>query len=495
MPAPSWPGIAQISGGSPRAKLASPPVVAAGKLYVIDTEAVVYCFDAKTGKRIWAKSIRASDDTGHIEFGGGVSVEGDRLYASTGVGDVMALSAADGKVIWSKRPGGPLRGSPTISLGNIYVMSQDNQLFALNAADGALIWQESGTIQSTGVFGVAAPAAAQGSVVAGFSSGELSAYRYENGRALWGDALSRTNISTSVSTLTDIDADPVIDRGRVFAIGEGGRMASYELVSGQRLWELNIGGIATPLVAGEWVFVATDKGRLYCIARTAGKVRWIAELGGFRNMKGKKNPIRWYGPILAGGKLVVVSTDGAMAFVDPAEGKILSKHKLSDGVALSPIAAEQHALFAYPERARAGLSLTPRPARAWPSRAVACKWRVFPRRQEHIKGRVTFAGPPRRPSLHLVRNVFAMLPVVAIVGRPNVGKSTLFNRLVGKKLALVDDTPGVTRDRREAEAELLGLKFASSTPPVSRRTILCPSPAACACRPRPQCAAPTWRCS
>ncbi|HEX8444566.1 MAG TPA: ribosome biogenesis GTPase Der, partial [Allosphingosinicella sp.] len=53
----------------------------------------------------------------------------------------------------------------------------------------------------------------------------------------------------------------------------------------------------------------------------------------------------------------------------------------------------------------------------------------------------------------------AKLPTLAIVGRPNVGKSTLFNRLVGRRLALVDDRPGVTRDRREGDATLLGLDF------------------------------------
>lgn len=331
---------ANIAGGGKRSRLASPPVISGGKLYVIDTEAKVTALDAATGRRLWTASVSdKASASSHAQFGGGVSVGDDRLYVTTGVGDVAALSAADGKQLWKKRPGGPLRGSGTIANGHIYVMSQDNQIFALNQEDGAVVWQESGTVQATAIFGVAAPAATQGTVIAGFSSGELTAYRYENGRVLWGDALSRTSISTTVAALTDIDADPVIDRGRVFAIGQGGRMASYELVSGQRLWEINIAGVATPAVAGDWVFVVSDKGRLLCVERASGKIRWISALKEFHSAKKKTGIVRWHGPLLAGGRLILVSTDGDLTEVDPTNGSIKTRQDMHDSMSLAPVAA------------------------------------------------------------------------------------------------------------------------------------------------------------
>jgi outer membrane protein assembly factor BamB len=253
---------------------------------------------------------------------------------------VVALDAKDGKQLWRAKPGGPLRGSPAISNGNIYVQSQDNQLYALTEADGKTAWTEAGSIEAQGVFGVAAPAAAQGTIVAGFSSGELNAYRYENGRSLWQDVLSRTSVTTSVSSLSDIDADPVIDNGHVYALGQGGRLVALEIVSGQRLWEQSLAGTSTPWLAGEWLYVVTDDARLFCVSAGSGKIRWISQLPNYRNMKKKKGrPIRWIGPVLAGGHLVAVSSEGAIAFVSPTTGAVDHEIQTKQPFALPPIVA------------------------------------------------------------------------------------------------------------------------------------------------------------
>jgi len=330
---------AKVTGANPRARLAASPVMSDGRIYVVDTTARVTAFDANTGAQIWSNALEIEKDGKPSRFGGGVSATGTNVFATNGVGDVASLAADTGALSWKKRPAGPLRGAPTLSNGNVYVMTQDNQIYALRQSDGEAQWNEAGPVSASGIFGVGAPAAAQGTILAGYSSGELAAYRYENGRSLWSDTLSRTAMSTSVSTLTDIDADPVIDRGRVFALGKGGRMASYELVSGQRIWEINIAGISTPVTSGEWVFVMTDEARLLCVARSTGKIRWISKLQRYKNEKKKKKPISWYGPVLAGGRLVIANSHGAVWSVAPDEGTATEILDVGNDVSLAPIVA------------------------------------------------------------------------------------------------------------------------------------------------------------
>lgn len=333
---------ARIEGSSNAARLAAAPVVGAEMLFAVGSDGTIHAFNKDSGARIWSSDVEMSDDMRPSAFGGGVSYDNGMLYATNGAGEAKSMNAMTGEVSWTVKPAGPLRGSPTIAFGQVYVMTQDNQILALNVSNGELLWNESGSSAQSGVFGVAAPAAGNGTVIAGYSSGELSAYRYENGRTLWADALARTNISTTVSSLTDIDADPIIDSGRVYALGQGGRMAAYELVTGQRIWELNLAGISTPAIAGEWIFTLTDDARLLAIARSTGRVRWISQLQQFRNEEKRRNPIFWTGPVLAGGHLWVASSRGEIWKLSAGEGSAQLFADVGQPVSLPPVVADGH---------------------------------------------------------------------------------------------------------------------------------------------------------
>lgn len=327
------------SGSSTRARLAAEPVVAGGRVYTIDTNARVRAFSTVNGGLLWERQVRGQNSPGETLFGGGVSFDNGRVYATNGAGDAAAIDAATGNILWLVKPGGPLRGAPTVANNDVYAISQDNQLYALNAQTGATRWTGTGAFELAGVFGAASPAFAQSTVVAGFSSGELTAYRYENGQVVWQDALARTGVSTIVGTISDIDADPVIDQGRVFSVGQGGRMVAVELITGQRVWELNIAGISTPWAVGEWVFVVTDRAQLLALSRASGRVRWIAQLPGFRNPEKETGQIFWRGPVLAGNRLVLVSSLGHIVSVSPTDGVLTAALNTRTPISLPPVVA------------------------------------------------------------------------------------------------------------------------------------------------------------
>jgi outer membrane protein assembly factor BamB len=122
-------------------------------------------------------------------------------------------------------------------------------------------------------------------------------------------------------------------------IGHGGRIVAIDLASGQRAWERNLGGVQTPVVAGEFLFAVTTEAELVALTRGDGKIRWVTRLERYENPKKKSGAIEWAGPVLAGDKLWLVSSAGRMVEADPRTGKILAEHKLGGPAYLPPVVA------------------------------------------------------------------------------------------------------------------------------------------------------------
>jgi outer membrane protein assembly factor BamB len=144
---------------------------------------------------------------------------------------------------------------------------------------------------------------------------------------------------TALSELDDIAGRPVIDRNMVFAISHSGIMAAINLDTGDRVWTRDIGGIQTPWVAGDFLYVTTTEGALLCLERKDGRVKWVHQLQRWQNMKDKEDAIVWSGPVLVSDRLILVSSDGYAISISPYTGQLLGRVEIPDGTYISPVVA------------------------------------------------------------------------------------------------------------------------------------------------------------
>lgn len=336
--APAWStGIG--AGGGYRAKLTSQPVVDKGVAYTMDSDGNVAAVDLASGSRRWRVDTQA-EDSRSTNIGGGIAVENGTIYATTGRGEALALEAATGKILWRKSIGVPARSGPTLAGGRMHFTTLDDQLLALAMTNGERVWRYQGSDAATTLLADAAPAISEGFVVAGFGSGELVAVRADSGALVWSDTLAASAGRNSLLDLTAIRALPVIDRGRVFAIGVGGLLVSLDLRTGRRLWEREIGGGQTPWLAGDWLFVQSSNQSLAAVNADDGRIRWIQELPRWANPARQRDPIFWSGPLMASGKLILAGTSEQAVSIDPASGRILGSQDVGSSVSVAPVAAE-----------------------------------------------------------------------------------------------------------------------------------------------------------
>lgn len=316
------------------------PVAADGRVFAVDIEGDVYAVSLNSGAVLWSTEFRHPNERSDVGFGGGVAYANGVVYATSGFGFLAAFDAVSGSEIWRFDAGVPFRGAPTVGGGRIFAVTHDNQMLALDASDGSLAWDQVGIAESAGMLGAATPAYSNGTVVIALSSGELIAMLAGNGRILWQDTLSSSRRLTPLATLADIDGEPVVDRGRVYALSHAGSMVAIDMRSGERSWEADIAGVNMPWVAGNFAFLTTIDGQVVCVALGDGRVRWVTQLQRFLDQDKRRDLIKWNGPILAGDRLLVTSTHGYALSVSPYTGEVLSGVEMPSGSSTAPIVVD-----------------------------------------------------------------------------------------------------------------------------------------------------------
>ncbi len=358
------------SGTSRKGRVLAQPVIAGGRIYIMDADNTVSALDANSGSEIWEHKITVQSKgktregragifervTNPLQFsdgggadkesvGGGVAVADGVVYATSGLGVVTAIDANTGAVIWNKRLATPMHSAPKISGGRLFAISDDNELFAMNASTGDTLWTYQGIIESARMLTVPSPAIVDDVVISPFASGELVALQAQNGNVLWQDSLSSSGRLTPLASLNDIAGGPAVADGYVIATSQSGVMSAFDLRTGQRIWSQPAGSLGVPWVAGDFIYTVTTNAEVACLSKISGAVVWLQPLRGFKNEKKRKERIAWAGPIMAGERLITVSSRGEAVELNPYDGSITREFKVGDAVFVPPVIANETVYF------------------------------------------------------------------------------------------------------------------------------------------------------
>lgn len=350
--------VAFVTGNGGNKLLKAPPIVADEKVFALGADLVVSAADMKTGDVKWRQSVStlktdvnfglsrfwAGDEVAanlRDGFGGGVAYGRGRVIATTGFGEIMALNGDTGEILWRVQNSVPFSNAPTVGGNRVFVTSQDSRLQAFNIETGERIWEHLAITEQATIIGATSVAVSDQIVVAGFNSGEVVALSPINGNVLWTDSLtSRGTQVTPLSKLNAIVGRPVIDRDRVIVTSHGGRTAAIDIRSGERIWTKDVGSIETPWVMGDYILVMSLEGALVSLSREQGRVRWLTQLPSFKDEEDREGRIRWAGPLLAGGQVILASSDGRLVTANPVNGEIIGFQDIEEPVNVTPIVAE-----------------------------------------------------------------------------------------------------------------------------------------------------------
>ena len=326
------------SGESRKLRITADPVVLAGRIFTLDAQARVMAHSTN-GAEIWSHDLTPVTDRSGEASGGGLAVEGDTLYVTTGFGALVALDVATGRERWVQKLESAATGAPAVKGGIVYVTSRDSRAWAINAADGRVKWQLPGTPTTSVMVGGTAPAVTDKFAVFPFGSGELVTAFRKGGVQVWATSVSGKRRGRAYAGISDITGDPVISGNVVYAGSQSGRIVALDMGSGERLWTAKEGAYSPVWVTGGSVFLVSDEAQLVRLDAATGERIWGVEMPYYTKDKPRRRKAVYahYGPVLAGGRLIVAGSDGMIRSFSPVDGSLLSTVEIPGGATTNPV--------------------------------------------------------------------------------------------------------------------------------------------------------------
>ena len=294
------------------------------------------------GGLLWQADLTAGFDKGGGVSGGGLAASGTQVFAATGYGEVVALDAKSGGVVWRQRIDAPAIGAPAIEGNRVYVSGRDGSAWALDTANGKVVWQVFGAPGKSGWLGAAAPTVGDQVVYFPSNAGDLMAVlKPGGGTPVWHSSAAGKRLGRAYAGSFDITGDAALVGNTLYAGTGAGRTVAIDAGSGQQIWGVNEGAMGPLAIAGGSVFMVNDEARLVRLDAADGSTVWSVGMPYFEaeKIKRRKAIVAHYGPVLAGGRLWVASSDGKLSAFSPTDGGLVYQTDIPGGAAGQPAVA------------------------------------------------------------------------------------------------------------------------------------------------------------
>lgn len=327
-------------GDARRVRITADPVVAGGRVFTLDSGARVTAVSTG-GATAWSVDLLPTYDDQQQATGGGLAYDKGTLYVSTGYGRLTAMDAATGAIRWQQKLNATGSGTPLVNDGLVYLVAGDDTGWAVNASDGKVAWYVTASPSVANVLGAPAPVIAGDLVVFAFGSGELISTFRRGGLKRWTTNIAGSHVGNVASRYSDMTGSPMVVGNTVYAGNHSGRIAAVNSDDGERQWTAPFGAVEPVWPAGDSVFALTDVNQLIRLDARSGEVIWARELPDYVKEKPKRRAAIYahYGPVLAGGRLVVASNDGYLRFFAPEDGSLVATVAVPGGATTAPVVA------------------------------------------------------------------------------------------------------------------------------------------------------------